>query len=253
MRKPEIKIKNGDRFGRWTILSEAESHIQPNDSAKKMYLCKCDCGNVKKVQAQSLRSGDSVSCGCLAKEIASLTHKKRNEFFFEDGLSYGITTNTNEKFFFDEEDYNTIKNFAWFSYNGYITTNNYIDKNYPRLLKMHRLVMQERNPNVYIDHINHNTMDNRKCNLRATTPSQNARNHKVSKSNTSGVTGVILQKTNQKWRAAIRVDYKTIALGTYDTFEEAVKARKNAEQLYFGDYSYDKSLKIQNGKDITYA
>ena len=96
-------------------------------------------------------------------------------------------------------------------------------------------------------------MDNRKCNLRATTPSQNARNHKLSTSNTSGATGVTLQKSNQKWRATIGIDYNTITLGTYDTFEEAVRARKNAEKLYYGDYSYDKSLEIQNGRDIIYA
>lgn len=253
MRTPKIKIKNGDRFGRWTVIGEAENHIQPNGSVKKKYLCRCDCGNVKEVQAQSLRDGNSVSCGCWAKEVASLTHKKSNEFFFEDGLSYGITTNSKEKFFFDKEDYNIIKKYAWFTYNGYITTNNYIDKRYPRLLKMHRLVMQERNPNVYIDHINHNPTDNRKCNLRATTPSQNARNHKLSTSNTSGVTGVVFQKASQKWLARIGVDYNTIVLGAYDTFDEAVMARKNAEKLYYGDYSYDKSLEIQNGKDVVYA
>ena len=71
MKTPKIKIKNGDRFGRWTVISEAENHMQPNGSVKKRYLCRCDCGNIKEVQAQSLRNGDSTSCGCFTKEDVS--------------------------------------------------------------------------------------------------------------------------------------------------------------------------------------
>ena len=41
-------------------------------------------------------------------------------------------------------------------------------------------------------------------------------------------------------------DYKAINLGYFDTFEEAVKERKEAEEKYFGEYSYDNSMRLKN-------
>ena len=63
--------------------------------------------------------------------------------------------------------------------------------------------------------------------------------------NTSGVTGVCFDKRINKWYAQIKVkNKKRITLGYFTNFEEAVVARKEAEQKYFGEYSYDNSLII---------
>ena len=67
------KIKydlTGLRFGRWVVLKYLGSET---------WLCKCDCGTVKKVKGRNLREGESLSCGCLHKEIVgknSTTHGK---------------------------------------------------------------------------------------------------------------------------------------------------------------------------------
>lgn len=92
-------------------------------------------------------------------------------------------------------------------------------------------------PNDQIDHINGNGLDNRICNLREATSSQNSKNTSKPKNNSSGAIGVHFEKFTNKWKACIKVDYKQINLGRYVNFDDAVIARKNAEKLYFGEWA----------------
>ena len=64
----------GQRFGRWLVLSRVESIKLPS-STKTRYLCRCDCGSERIVQAGNLISGLSLSCGCekIEKTILRLT------------------------------------------------------------------------------------------------------------------------------------------------------------------------------------
>lgn len=101
---------------------------------------------------------------------------------------------------------------------------------------MHRLVMNVTESDVVVDHIYHNTTDNRKSQLRIASVSQNSMNTVKRKDNTSGVTGVSLD--NNRWSSQITCDGKLIHLGRFNTFEEAVSARKVAEEKYFGEYAY---------------
>lgn len=61
--KPDLTGKN---YGRWTVLERTEKK-----NGKTSYLCKCDCGTIKVVNADNLLNGHSLSCGCLQKEIVS--------------------------------------------------------------------------------------------------------------------------------------------------------------------------------------
>lgn len=83
--------------------------------------------------------------------------------------------------------------------------------------------------NAEIDHINHVRNDNRLCNLRFVTRSENRRNQSVNSKNTSGVTGVCFLKARKKYMAQISVDRENIYLGIFDTLEEAAAARGEAE------------------------
>lgn len=58
----------GKRFGRWTVIAKSEE--------RGKCICKCDCGVVKVVSKHSLKSGDSVSCGCYKKEFTSVLMTK---------------------------------------------------------------------------------------------------------------------------------------------------------------------------------
>lgn len=80
-----------------------------------------------------------------------------------------------------------------------------------------------------VDHINRNKLDNRKCNLRPTNKSKNAEN--IDRGLYNGIGKV----PSGNFQAFITVDYDTIYLGTFNTKEEALFSRYNAEVLYFGD------------------
>jgi hypothetical protein len=80
-----------------------------------------------------------------------------------------------------------------------------------------------------IDHINGNGLDNRLKNLREVTHQENGKNTKRRKNNSSGVTGVYWCSETCKWVARIGVDSRTICLGSYDSFDDAVVVRKWAE------------------------
>jgi hypothetical protein len=86
-------------------------------------------------------------------------------------------------------------------------------------------------PKNYIDHINGNPEDNRLCNLREATNQQNVFNSKLRKDNTSGIKGVIWDKSRNSWKAQIFLNGKCFNLGRYANIEDAEsvvnKARLN--------------------------
>lgn len=235
----------GKKFGRWTVLGKSDKRTK---NGGIMWDCICDCGSNKihTVSTANLNNGSSTSCGCKQREGASKSGKNRKKYNNYDlSNNYGIGyTSKGEKFYFDLEDYNKIKDYCWYLSNEYVSANTYgNDKTHSKIL-MHRLIMGCIDDyDVVVDHINHITYDNRKINLRIVTQSQNAKNCKLSKNNTSGVTGVYFDNHSGKWVAEIKVNYKKHSLGHFVEFEDAVKARKDAEKKFFGEFSYDYGAK----------
>ena len=72
--------------------------------------------------------------------------------------------------------------------------------------------------------------------MRYATNTENQQNKSIQKSNTSGVIGVSWDKDRSKWRAQIRVNTKKLHLGYFDDFDDAIRARKDAEIKYFKDF-----------------
>lgn len=99
------------------------------------------------------------------------------------------------------------------------------------------LLMYGNFPVNHIDHINGNPSDNRRCNLREATPSQNGGNRKISKNNKSGYKGVYWHKRAKKWSTHIRYQGNTIHIGNFDTKEEAAKEHNKTALKYFGEYA----------------
>jgi len=85
-------------------------------------------------------------------------------------------------------------------------------------------------PPEQVDHINHIRDDNRWCNLRLASISENRKNQSLNKRNTSGIIGVSFDKSRGKWEAKIKSDGKYFHLGRYADINDAVAARKAAEQ-----------------------
>lgn len=85
---------------------------------------------------------------------------------------------------------------------------------------------------LHIDHINGVRGNNRIENLRSVTRQENHRNTKIRIDNTSGTVGVHLNKSENKWKAQIKVNKKQIHLGTFVDLSSAVAARTAAEIKY---------------------
>lgn len=105
-----------------------------------------------------------------------------------------------------------------------------------RYLPQHRVawkLMTGEWPQAEVDHINRNRADNRWCNLREASKAQNAQNRAVHSNNRLKVRGVRQRKSDGLFEPRIMNKGKAVYLGVYSTIEEAMAARKEAEQRMF--------------------
>lgn len=219
-----VKVRkdlSGLRFGKLVVIKQAEDYISPRGRHDANWLCRCDCGNETIVRGSDLKNKKTKSCAhCNTYDLSG---------------KYGICMTLNGgQFLFDLEDYNLIKQYCWSvrNKNEYATSR---DKNGKKIY-LHRLLMNP--PDGYaVDHINHIKYDNRKSNLRICTHRENCLNVPPKSNNTSGYKGI--SKSNNKYRARITINGKEISLGRFNTIDEAIKARKEAEEKYFGEYAYN--------------
>lgn len=86
------------------------------------------------------------------------------------------------------------------------------------------LFMTKEFPPEVVDHINSNRSDNRFCNLRAATFSENQHNRLIGSDNTSGFKGVNWDSHSKKWRARIRYKRRLYEAGSFSDRSEAAKA-----------------------------
>ena len=154
--------------------------------------------------------------------------RKPNKYSVIDGVAHVILSNTKNIMLCDVEDWENWKQYTWHenTYNHYVETS--IDG---KKEKYHYHLAPKRDGMV-IDHINHDRHDNRAKNIRLVSKHLNAINTKLSRRNQSGYKGVRKSKSG-KWIAYIFFNRKQIHLGTYENIEDAVYARKKAEDKYF--------------------
>ena len=142
----------------------------------------------------------------------------------------------------DDDDFEEVNKYKWTASEvrkGKFYAVRSVYKNGVRKTQyLHRFIMGVTDKKIQVDHINCNTMDNRKNNLRTCNNSQNSMNKKPQKNNTSGKSGVSFDKTYNKWHARIKKDRKTIHLGYFTNLDDAIKARKQAEVKYFGEFRH---------------
>ena len=243
-----VEDLTGQKFGRLTVVKQGESVVYENGNRVTRWWCQCDCGSdLKLIRAGHLKNGSIRSCGCLSKETTSTLMKKENIFKEVDDYFIGYTSKGQE-FYFDKTDYDIVKKYCWYIDTlGYVTTNILTNDGKRTILRMHVLIMQPNDKTLKIDHIHgrNSRNDNRRYNLRIATNQENTINAALKSNNTSGVTGVNWSKRHNKWVAQIKKDYKPILIGLFDAFEDAVKARKEAEKKYFGEFAYDYSQQME--------
>lgn len=107
-----------------------------------------------------------------------------------------------------------------------------------KYLLLHRLIINAKTGDI-VDHINHNPMDNRECNLRLCTSSQNSMNR--SKSYHKKYKGVSLDNRTpplpNPWKAQIMLNYRNIHVGRFKTEMQAAQAYDEAAIKYFGEFA----------------
>jgi hypothetical protein len=102
------------------------------------------------------------------------------------------------------------------------------------LIQMHRLIMGAPD-GTKVDHQNGNGLHNWRGNLRVCTNAENSRNRQKNKNNTSGYKGVVPDRG--KFRARIKVNYRLLNIGTYNTPEEAAHAYDRAAKEHHGKFA----------------
>ncbi len=170
----------------------------------------------------------STKCAGLARRKGKITYT-----FSSDGkIGYGKLL-TGEVFIFDSEDYDKIRNTMWYrSVQGAHGEAYVADCNSH---KLHRVIMNAP-ADLYVDHNNLDTLDNRKCNLRICNHRDNLCNRALQPNNKSGVSGVSWKKRRGTWNARVKYYGQEIHLGAYRSFVEAVQARNEGMKWLYGDF-----------------
>lgn len=103
---------------------------------------------------------------------------------------------------------------------------------------MHRVIFACCPEDVGPDHVNRNGLDNRRCNLRTATPSQNMANRRPRHDSRSKFKGVSSRKDNKSWAATVGIDGTRIHVGTFHDEEEAARAYDAVAKEVHGEYAY---------------
>lgn len=210
-----IKSLIGNRYGKLLVIKQSKERAL-NGSLK--WICLCECGRETSVERSNLIRGSIKSCGkCRTYNIYDLSGE------------YGIgEVADGRKFYFDLEDYEKISKYNWS-----ITGNNYlINTKEDKAILMHRYILNAPE-NKLVDHINHNTLDNRKSNLRLCTSRQNNINKKCN--------GFTLRNSG-KYEVSIRANSGYEYLGRFATKEEALLVRKKHYDKDHIEFEYKEEL-----------
>lgn len=207
----------GMSFYKWTVISKIRT------KSKTLYKCVCSCDykTERLISKYDLINGKTTHCSSCGT----------NKYIFKDDYIL-CETNKGEFFIIDYDDYDLIKGITWSISRGYV-----VARKNDKSLRLHRFIIESKCGKLkfeeYIDHINHNKLDNRKYNLKICSSSENKQNAKIYKTNTSGTAGVNWDKKRNMWRSRICINYKQIDLGFFEKLEDAILARNDAEKEYF--------------------
>lgn len=168
------------------------------------------------------------ACGNNAIKIKTRINKKRN-WDFNQPEDYKLIPLSSGNFTkVSNEDFNRLKDINWTESSGYAINYDYG--------KLSRVVLNAPK-GLLVDHKNHNTLDNRRSNLRLCTKQQNSWNTRSERRSTSNYKGVSWYKQIGKWKAQITKDGVKHSLGYFKTEEEAARAYDEKAIELFGEFA----------------
>lgn len=135
----------------------------------------------------------------------------------------------------DDSDYPKVSKYKWCA-NKLGGKFYAVSNSAGKTILMHRIVIDA--PSMTeVDHINGNALDNRRSNLRLASHKENSQNRSFLKRNTSGYTGVFLEKKTNRWNAQIKIGYRHIHLGVFAEKEDAARAYDKAAKKHYGEFA----------------
>lgn len=199
---------------------------------------KCDyCG--KKFETSSYRFKHNKNNYCCELCRTNGSQKANNIKIFDDHAQIIINS---PKFgehitYIDLEDVEKINKVRWCLYFDTTVNGFYVHAHGKNgTLRLHRLIM-DCPKDMQVDHIDRQTLNNRRSNLRIVTNQINSINKmKAFKNNKNGQLNVSWSNTNNLWRVRFRIDGKEKYVGGYRNYDEAVKVANLKRKEFFGKY-----------------
>lgn len=224
----------GATFGRLAVIGEART-----SNGRQAMLCLCECGQQKIAQVSKLLSGHTKSCGCLRRSVIDLTRLNPGEIPLYGKKAAGRVARV------DEADYDLVMQHRWHvteragtatrrQVGPYAIANAPVINGHGGTLLMHCLIMGIKG----IDHIDHDTLNNRRSNLRPATKTQNAGNRRPRLAVSSAYKGVSWFSPARRWQAEIQKDKQRRHLGYFLSELDAAYAYDAAARELFGEFAY---------------
>lgn len=223
----------GDTIGRWTIIGGPKRGTH----GKTMWLCRCSCSDATErwILDASLNKNGSSSCGCRQREES----KRWGNRIEIDGDIAKIYSNKTEDFFVvDTDDVEMLSGWTCLKYKGHW----YVSIGGNRTIAVPNFVLGLPSSQI-VDHIDRNPDNNRRNNWRPCSQRENTFNRGIKHNSKSGVIGVRYNGKGKKpWLAMITKDRIIRLMKQFENFDDAVKARLEAEAEYFGEFAPQRDL-----------
>lgn len=149
-----------------------------------------------------------------------------------------ILRSSNKVILVDDEDYAFLNKFIWKVIKKGVSYDHAYSTHYGKIVRPHRLILNLTDPKVIVDHINGNTLDNRRVNLRICSFKENSRNIPKRKGNCSSkYKGVTWNKAKKAWSARITTDFGRIHLGYFSEETAAANAYNSAAKEHHKEFA----------------
>lgn len=214
-----VSVKPGDLFERLTIVSVGPVRkTKAGRYLSRVATCVCVCGRTTEVEINSLKTGNTKSCGCLLAEStkARATKHGRHSTATYKVWSAMVQRCTNPK------------NPGYKNYGGRGIT---VDQTWLAFENFYR-DMGDPPQGMSLDRIDNDSTYN-KYNCRWTDRSTQAHNKRAVSTNPSGVRGVSLCQHTGLWRVRLRAGDKSIWGGRFTSLEQAREKRQELERIYW--------------------
>ena len=163
-----------------------------------------------------------------------------NKIIIKEGFAIMLVKTKNRylKVIIDKEDISKVQQYTWHAkyqediHSYYVETNQKLQSG-KFMLMLHRFLTDTTCKSKTVDHINHDTLDNRKCNLKVCSQKENNLNQaELHKNNKTGYRNISYQKMYDKFIVTLMINGKNKTIGRTSSLKEAILMRDKAKRQY---------------------